>query len=113
MRRPLAPALIAGCVALVLGVTALGANESLTATVGPNLLTLTGPAGQPMTSVGPGTYVITVEDRSQIHNFHLEGPGVELTTSLEFTGTTSWTVNLRDGVYTYSSDRRRATSSAG
>jgi plastocyanin len=104
MRRALAPALIAGPGALVLGVAALGANESLTATVGPNLLTLTSPSGQPATSVAPGTYVITVADQSQIHNFHLEGPGVELTTSLEFTGTTSWTVNLRDGVYTYSSD---------
>jgi plastocyanin len=104
MCRALAPALVAGLGALVLGVAALGANESLTATVGPNLLTLTSPSGQPVTSVVPGTYVITVDDRSPIHNFHLEGPGVEMTTSLEFTGTTSWTVNLRDGVYTYSSD---------
>jgi plastocyanin len=105
MRRVVAPALTAALLAaLVLGVAAVGANQSLTATVGPNLLTLSEGGGSPVTSVVPGTYDVTVEDRSQIHNFHLEGPGVSLTTSLEFTGTTRWNVTLRDGVYTYSSD---------
>jgi plastocyanin len=105
MRHLGAPVLAAAFLAaVVLGVAAVGANQSLTATVGPGVLTLTDAGGASVTSVGPGTYVLTVDDRSQIHNFHLEGPRVSMTTSLEFTGTTTWMVALRDGVYTYSSD---------
>jgi plastocyanin len=105
MRRLVAPILAAALlVTLVLAVAAMGADQSLKATVGTGVLKLTDAGGSPVTSVGPGTYVFTIDDQSTIHNFHLEGPGVSMTTSLDFTGTTTWTVTLRDGVYTYSSD---------
>ena len=37
-----------------------------------------------------GTYVITVRDRSKIHNFHLIGPGVDKKTSVAAVKTYNW-----------------------
>jgi hypothetical protein len=47
------------------------------------------------------TYVITIHDRSPIHNFHLTGPGVNKKTSVPATGTTRWTVKLTKGTYRF------------
>jgi plastocyanin len=56
----------------------------------------------------PGTYVITVRDRSNKHNFRLRGPGVNRSTSVPQTVVTSWTVKLRLGTYTYQCDPHAA-----
>jgi hypothetical protein len=77
---------------------------SLVASVTPEALRLTDAAGVPVTHLTPGTYAVTVEDRSPIHNVHLEGPGVSQHSGLAFEGTTAWTVELRDGVYSLVSD---------
>ena len=107
MRLAVAAASAALLAALIGGLAARGADQTLSATVGTNVLTLTS-GGAAVASIAPGTYTVTVNDQSQIHNFHLEGPGVSMTTSLEFTGTATWTVTLRDGVYTYVSDPQAA-----
>lgn len=83
----------------------LAQNPKLQATVGPGFsIRLLGPNGQAVTQLDPGTYDIVVSDLSEEHNFHLQGPGVNETTSLEFVGTVTWTVSLRDGRYTYVCD---------
>jgi plastocyanin len=55
-----------------------------------------------------GTYTITVQDKSNIHNFHLTGPGVNKKTSVGGTGTTTWTVTLKKGTYKYICDPHAA-----
>lgn len=88
---------------------ALAQNPRLQATVGPGFsIRLLGPNGQAVTQLAPGTYDIVVSDLSEEHNFHLQGPGVNETTSLEFVGTVTWTVTFRDGRFTYVCDPHAA-----
>jgi plastocyanin len=82
-----------------------GANPKLFATVGPSaFIVVRDTAGNRVTQVDPGTYDIVVEDLAEEHNFHLIGPGFDRFTGVEETGTQTWTVTLRDGVYRYLCD---------
>ena len=84
---------------------ALAQTPKLTATVGPGFtIRMLGPNGQALTQLDPGTYEIEVNDLSEEHNFHLRGPGVDETTSLEFIGTVTWTVTFVEGRYTFVCD---------
>ena len=49
-----------------------------------------------------------IADKSNIHDFHLKGPGVDKKTSVGKTGTTTWTVTLKKGKYTYVCDPHAA-----
>jgi plastocyanin len=61
--------------------------------------------GQDAESVAAGTYTLKVEDKSDIHNFHLIGPGVDQeVTSVPFQGEKTVTVALKPGTYTYQCD---------
>jgi plastocyanin len=51
------------------------------------------------TSVKAGTYTFKVQDKAKIHNFHITGPGVNKSTSVSGTGTTTWTLKLKKGTY--------------
>jgi plastocyanin len=95
-------------------VAAVGAGSSLAAmpvlkgTVGPGFtITL-----KPTVGLKAGTVKIVVADKSNIHNFHLKGPGVDKKTSVGGMGTTTWTVKLKKGKYTYVCDPH-ATSMKG
>jgi hypothetical protein len=85
-----------------------GDNPTLTGSVGTNdafQLGLNDPAGSPVSHLDPGTYTLVVHDRSQLHNFHLFGPGgVGVETAVEETGDTTFTVTLIDGIYTFQCD---------
>ena len=48
-------------------------------------------------TVKAGTYTIVIHDKSNIHNFHLIGPGVNKLTSTPWVGTKTWTVKLKKG----------------
>jgi len=61
-------------------------------------------AGRPLRTLRAGTYLIKIEDRATIHNFHLKGPGVNKTTSVSGRTETVWTVRLRPGTYTFRCD---------
>ena len=77
----------------------------LVATVGPNFNISLTKAGKKVTSLRPGTYSITVRDRSDFHNFHLRGPGrVNKTTGIGAVTTKTWTVKLVRGTYRYVCD---------
>ena len=75
--------------------------------------TLTGTDGPGFTitmnkkTVKAGTYVITIHDKSNIHNFHLTGPGVNKLTSVSRVYTTNWTVKLKKGTYHFVCDPHR------
>jgi hypothetical protein len=58
----------------------------------------------PVTALETGPYTIAVTDASKGENFHLFGPGVNEHTGIQFTGTATWTVKLRQGTYRYRSD---------
>ena len=55
-------------------------------------------------TVKPGRYVITVHDRSAIHDFHLIGPGVNRKTSVAAVRTYIWTVAVERGTYRFICD---------
>jgi plastocyanin len=111
VRRAAATAvlLVVVAVALVLG----GANGAAAPMQSPTLFGEVGPdfeislhdaQGNRVTKLDPGTYVIEVEDKSDFHTFHLEGPGVDERTEVTFTGKVTWTVTFRDGNYVYHCD---------
>jgi plastocyanin len=90
---------------LALASTAFAATNAnkLTGTVGPGFT-----ISMSKKSVKAGTYVITINDRASIHDFHLTGPGVNKTTSVSGTGTTKWTVKLKKGTYRFVCDPHRS-----
>ena len=60
--------------------------------------------GALVTHLDPGTYEIAVDDRSPLSSFHLMGPGVDMKTTIEGVGQTTWTVTFTDGFYSYHCD---------
>jgi hypothetical protein len=85
-------------------------NVTLTAVVGPGFnISLKNPDGTNVTHLDPGTYDISVSDRAIEHNFHLLGPGVNMSTEVETESTTTWTVTFTDGTYNYRCDPHAAT----
>jgi len=91
--------------AVVAAPPAQPAPIKLTATVGPGFTINLTRAGKKVKTLKAGRYVITVKDRSSIHNFHLRGPGsVNKKTGVSVTGTRTWTVTLKKGTYRYVCD---------
>jgi plastocyanin len=80
-------------------------DGSLTGNVGPGYTISLMENGAVVTHLDPGTYTITVTDQADIHDFHLQGPGVDEATDVEGTGTTTWTVTFQNGAtYEYFCD---------
>jgi plastocyanin len=99
-RIRIALALVTAAAVAALGAgSASAATPTLKGTVGPGF-TITLKPG----SVKAGTYKIVIADKSNIHNFHLKGSGVNKATSVAGTGTTTWTVKLKKGKYTFVCD---------
>jgi len=70
--------------------------------------------GQDAETVKAGTYTLHVEDKSEMHNFHLIGPGVdEEVTDVPFVGEQSVTVTLEKGTYTYQCDPHASNGMKG
>lgn len=89
---------------------AFAADGKLTGTVGPGFtIKLVGVDGLPVQRLEPGSYDLAIEDRSPDHNFHLTGPGVEVTTPVEDLDARTVTVTLRDGRYTFVCDPHALT----
>ena len=87
--------------------------KRLTGTVGPgSAISLKTAGGRKATRVAAGVYRVTVRDRTNKHNFHLRGPGVNKWTRVPFRGTVTWAVRLQKGkTYRYFSDRKPARRS--
>jgi plastocyanin len=93
---------------LVIAATALGvfgspaaafAQTKLIANVGLNdspVITLQTESGATVRDIPAGAYEIEVRDHSSSHNFHLTGPGVDMSTAVGFVGTTTWNVTFQD-----------------
>ena len=74
------------------------AATPLAGTVGPGFTITLAKAGKNVKNLKPGSYTITVKDKSDEHNFHIFGPGVaKVVTSVPFVGTKKVTVTLKKG----------------
>jgi plastocyanin len=70
--------------------------------------------GKDAESVKAGTYTLKVEDKSDQHNFHLIGPGVDQkVTDVGFVGDKTVTVTLKKGTYTYQCDPHASSGMKG
>jgi plastocyanin len=86
--------------ALVAAAPATAATK-LVATVGPSFTITLKKAGKKVTTLPVGAYTITVQDKSNFHNFSLSGPGIKKSTTVAFVGTKTWNVTLRKGRFAY------------
>ncbi len=119
MRRVTSAAVLAA--ALLAAAGCGGSNDESTATTTETATTETSAGGSSggtlAGSVGPGfeisldktdvtagTYTLIVDDKSTSHNFHLTGPGVDVSTEVGEEGTKTFTVELQPGTYTFVCD---------
>ena len=112
MKKRLVALLTLGCAGLVAAVSVArpaSTDGTLQANVGPGYTISLTQNGTKVTHLDPGLYTVVVNDQADIHNFHLSGPGVDESTSIEGTGTTTWTVTFGAGAYTYVCDAHPAT----
>jgi plastocyanin len=84
-------------------------GAALAGSVGPGFDISLKRSGQAVTTLTPGTYILNVDDQADIHNFHLTGPGVDVSTGVSFKGTKSFTITLKAGKYHYQCDPHSST----
>jgi plastocyanin len=77
---------------------------TLTGVVGPGFTISLKNRTKTVKTLAPATYNFVISDKSNIHNFHLIGPGVNRKTTVAGMGTTHWTLTLRKGTYRYICD---------
>jgi len=105
-----ATALAAGCGGGSDNGNSDGATTAVTDAAGTSSATLTGSVGPGFeismveSSVAPGAYTLTVDDKASNHNFHFTGDGVDVKTEVSETGTKTFAVTLKAGEYTYVCD---------
>jgi plastocyanin len=95
--------LATAALALMLAAPASSAT-ALTGTVGPGFTISLTAGGKKVSKLKAGTYTIKISDKSNIHNFHLTGPGLNKSTSVGGTGSQTWTLKLKKGKYHYQCD---------
>ncbi len=99
------PLLIVAVVAGTATTALAAAPGKLAGTVGPGFTIALASKGAPVKTVKAGSFTITVNDKSSIHDFHLIGPGVnKVITSVAGTGTKSVTLTLKKGTYKFVCD---------
>jgi hypothetical protein len=93
-------------VAGLVGVSSTGAdNGQLVGSVGPGFgISLKDSSGVAVKHLAAGTYTLLVHDLSEEHNFHLSGPGVDVTTDVVFTGDQTFTITVTNGTYNFICD---------
>src|SRR5215210_3728729 len=109
-RMLLITALAAAAVSLPAAATGKSAATSLVGVVGPGFsISLSDANGNRVTHLDPGEYVVSIDDRSALHNFHLSGPGVEQSTDVDKVAMVIWTVTFTDGTYDFICDAHPTT----
>jgi len=94
--------------ALVVVASASAATPTLNGTDGPGFTISLKKAGKKVSSLKAGKVKIVIKDLSNIHNFHLTGPGVNKKTSVGAQGTFTWTLTLKKGTYKFICDPHAA-----
>lgn len=103
---------VAGALLAPASVQATPQAGKLAATVGPGFTITLKSGGKTVKTLKAGAYTITVKDLSNIHNFHIKGPGVNKDSGVAAKGTKTWKVTLKKGTYRYVCDPH-ATSMKG
>ena len=86
------------------------AGAVLKGSVGPGFeISLSSADGQSVETLAPGSYTLEVDDQSDIHNFHLIGDGVDVSTDVGSTGTESFDITVTSGTYTFVCDPHSST----
>jgi hypothetical protein len=67
-------------------------------------ITLKDAKGKPITRLAPGLVTFRIRDLSDMHNFHLLGPGFDRKTSVDATGRFVWKVRLKKGKWKFRCD---------
>ena len=89
---------------------AVAATPVLRGTVGPGFTITLTKGGKSVKTLARGRYKLVVADKSSIHNFELEGPGIgELETDVSETGTSAFTVTLKKVKYVFYCKPHRTT----
>ncbi|HSS74077.1 MAG TPA: plastocyanin/azurin family copper-binding protein [Gaiellaceae bacterium] len=96
-------ALAAAAVALSLSAAASPAvAPKLTGTVGPGFTITLKRGTAPVRALKAGFYNLTVADKASIHNFQIEGPGLDrAVTTVGFVGTKTVRLHFRRGTYKF------------
>ena len=75
---------------------------TLVGTVGPGFTITLEKGGKVVKRLKAGKYKFVISDKSSIHNFVIEGPGMERSlTSVPFTGKKSFTLSLKKGKWEF------------
>jgi hypothetical protein len=91
--------------ALIFAGSTPAATKTLSGSVGPGFTISLKYKGKKVSKLTPGRYRIRVSDKSDFHNFHITGPGVNRRiTTVDFEGTKSRTFRLKKGTYRYVCD---------
>jgi hypothetical protein len=111
MGRALAAAAALALAGYVAATLVAGASRAagplLDASVGPGFTISLTQGGTPVTTLAAGAYTIDVSDMDSIHNFHLQGPGIDEATSVPGTGSEIWDVTFTDGEYAFFCDAHK------
>ena len=110
MLRPLLAVAVLGALTLPVSASGTPGLPELTAKVTARSISLTTSEGQRVERLQPNTYRFVVKDLTSTQNFHLVGPSVNRRTKVPAKATTTWTVYLGPGTYTYRSDKRPSLS---
>jgi hypothetical protein len=86
---------------VLLGPSAMAARDTLRGSVGPGFTITLRQGGRRVARLSPGRYVVRISDRSDEHNFHLMGRGVNRSTSVPGQGTVTWRSTFSGGTYRY------------
>jgi hypothetical protein len=113
MRRVLIAGGLAGALALALvgiAIAAIADGTPLAGSVGPGfVISLKDRQGASVTHLDAGAYTLTINDQSENHNFHLQGPGVDVSTTVDEIATHAFAVNLTNGTYQFFCDAHPGT----
>lgn len=93
----------AGAIALLVGLPAQAAPPTVTAKVGPGYTINLTIGGKKVTKLKAGVkYRFVITDRSEDHDFRLNGPGVrKMLSGEEFTGVKTTVLTLKKGNYRF------------
>jgi plastocyanin len=107
--------LAASAALLAVSAAEAASHPVLVGTDGPGFTITLTQNGKSVKKLSPGTYTLTVHDKSNVHNFHLVGPNVssKVTTGVSFQGTKTFTVTLKKGKYTFQCDPHVASGMKG
>ena len=106
MLRPLLAGLLLGIFTLPVSASGTPGLPELTAKVTARSISLTTSDGLRVDELQPNHYRFIVKDLSRAQNFHLVGPSVNRRTKVPAKTSTTWTVYLGPGTYTYRSDKQ-------